>query len=320
MKKQWFMRCIAEVAVLLAALTLAGCGGKAKRTDTTSSGMAVLAADATFSDVMQQEVDVFEVAYPKASLYPIFTDEGNALALLMSDSVRMAVVARDFTEDEKLYIKGMNEQLIPRSCKIAEDGVALIVHRDNPDTLMSLATLRRIMTGEITSWQEVGRNDGQGEIGVVFDLLNSSTARFIRDSICGGDKLYGGLRSLRGSREVLEWVENNPSALGVIGVGWISNPHDSLHLSFSDRIRVVSLSRTHPATPADSYKPYPAYLHLRKYPLTRDIYVLLTDLRGTLPSGFTNFIAGERGQRIILKAGLVPATMPLRTVVTRDEL
>lgn len=302
-------------------LSLWGCGnGKVKRTDTTTSGMAELVCDASFSDIVRQQIDVFETLYPKASLYPGYTDEADALRLLMADSVRMAVVARDFTEDEKLLLKAMNEQLIPRSQKIAVDGVALIVHPQNSDTLMSMESLRGIMTGGITSWEQLGGGSRLGDINVVFDHPNSSTARFIRDSICGGGKLYEGLRSLRSSAEVLEWVERTPGALGVIGVGWISNPHDSLHLSFSDRVRVVSLSREHPATEYNAFKPVPAYLHLRKYPLTRDIYVLLTDLRGTLPSGFTNFIAGERGQRIILKAGLVPATMPLRTVLTRDEL
>lgn len=300
---------------------LAGCGqGRVKRTDTTTSGIAMVVSDASFSDIVQQQVDVFESLYPKASLYPVFTDEAEAIGMVMSDSVRMAVVTRDFTEDEKTYLKALNEQLIPRSQRIAVDGIALIVHPGNTDTMMSTATIRRIMSGEITSWDELGGGSRLGEISVVFDHPNSSTARFIRDSICEGGKLSPELRSLRNSSEVLEWVEKTPGAMGVIGVGWISNPHDSLHLSFNNRIRVVSVSSEHPATAANSFKPVPAYLHLRKYPLTRDIYVLLTDLRGTLPSGFTNFIAGERGQRIVLKAGLVPSTMPLRTVVTRDNL
>jgi phosphate transport system substrate-binding protein len=102
--------------------------------------------------------------------------------------------------------------------------------------------------------------------------------------------------------------------MGIIGVNWISNPNDTTQLSFNKQIRVMSVSRTHPATVSNTYKPYPVYLHLHYYPLVRDIYVALTDLRGTLPAGFAHFMLGERGQRIILKSGLVPATQPLRTV------
>jgi len=38
-----------------------------------------------------------------------------------------------------------------------------------------------------------------------------------------------------------------------------------------------------------------------------------------LGSGFISFVAGEKGQRIILKSGLVPATMPIRLVKVKKE-
>jgi phosphate transport system substrate-binding protein len=38
-----------------------------------------------------------------------------------------------------------------------------------------------------------------------------------------------------------------------------------------------------------------------------------------LGSGFVSFVAGEKGQRIILKSGLVPATMPIRIIQTKKE-
>lgn len=69
------------------------------------------------------------------------------------------------------------------------------------------------------------------------------------------------------------------------------------------------------------YKPYQAYLALRQYPLTHDIYILVNDPRGALPTGLMTFLTGERGQRIILKSGLVPATQPvnIRQVGIKDE-
>ena len=50
------------------------------------------------------------------------------------------------------------------------------------------------------------------------------------------------------------------------------------------------------------------------------IYILLNDPRSALPTGLTSFFAGARGQRIILKAGLLPATMPVNIVNVRDQL
>jgi phosphate transport system substrate-binding protein len=36
--------------------------------------------------------------------------------------------------------------------------------------------------------------------------------------------------------------------------------------------------------------------------------------RAGLVTGFVSFVAGEKGQRMILKSGLVPATIPSRIV------
>jgi len=48
--------------------------------------------------------------------------------------------------------------------------------------------------------------------------------------------------------------------------------------------------------------------------LWREVYILSKEAYTGLGTGFTAFVASERGQRIVLKFGLVPATMPVRLV------
>ena len=86
-----------------------------------------------------------------------------------------------------------------------------------------------------------------------------------------------------------------------------------------NEIRVMSVSADDVATVENSYKPYQAYLYYGNYPLARPIYVLLNDPRNALPWGFASFLTSDRGQRIILKSGLVPATQPVRIVDVKDE-
>jgi phosphate transport system substrate-binding protein len=268
---------------------------------------------------VQEEVDVFEALNQKAFLMPVFTSEKESVEHLLKDSIRLAILARDLTEAEKLQITAVNRQLSPRSQKIGIDGIALIVHKSNRDSLISIKTLREVMTGKIATWKQLNASSKLDSIAVVFDHPSSSTVHFIRDSVCGEPLAGSHLHTMWNNRAVLDYVAKNPNALGVIGVNWISNPHDSTQLSFNSKIRVMAVSRAHPATYTNSYKPYPAYLYLRNYPLTRDVYVVLTDLRGTLLSGFTSFLSSDRGQRIILKSGLVPATKPIRTVQIKEH-
>ena len=155
---------------------------------------------------------------------------------------------------------------------------------------------------------------------MVFDNKNSSTVRFAIDSICGGKPLAeGNVSALKTNQQVIDYVAKNPDAMGVIGVNWLGNRSDTTNLSFREEIRVMSVSAEDIATPANSYKPYQAYLFYGNYPLARSIYALLNDPRSGLPWGFASFMTSDKGQRIILKSGLVPATQPVRIVHVKDE-
>ena len=288
------------------------------RTDTPTSGEALIAADECLLPVINEEIDVFTLLNVDATIIPVFTSESELFDLLLSDSIRMIVAARDITDAEKQQLKAMKRP--PRSQKIAIDGIALIINIENKDSLLSVFDLKKIITGEIQDWNAVSSAKVKDRpITVVFDRQNSSTLRFIQDSICKGENLGSNVVAAKSNLEVLSYVATHPNAIGVIGVNWISNPNDPTKLSFDNSIRVVSLSREVNPTEDNSYKPFPAYLATGDYPLTRDIYAIISDPLGGLPSGFMTFITGDSGQRIILKAGLVPATRPTRLINLKNE-
>lgn len=140
------------------------------------------------------------------------------------------------------------------------------------------------------------------------------------DSICNGKPLAeGNVSALRTNQQVINYVAQNPDAIGVIGVNWLGNRSDTTNLSFREEIRVMAVSAEDVATPGNSYKPYQAYLYYGNYPLARPIYAILNDPRNGLPWGFTSFMTSDKGQRIILKSGLVPATQPIRVVHVNGE-
>jgi phosphate transport system substrate-binding protein len=107
--------------------------------------------------------------------------------------------------------------------------------------------------------------------------------------------------------------------MGVIGINWISNPYDSTKLTFNETIRVMAIGTTEKIDADSAYQPVPYYLYSGDYPLIRDIYLILTDLRGTLPAGMVKFFASDAGRRIILNAGLVPNIRPSREINIKDN-
>lgn len=301
-------------------ITLSACNSKPKDglTDTYTSGVITIAADESFQPIVQEEIDVFEGTFAMAGIVPRYTTEVEAINLLLADSVRLAITTRTLTPEEMNSFH--SRKFFPREIKLATDGLALIVNRQNPDTLISVRDIRRILTGEVTDWKTVCPDSPLKDITVVFDNKNSSTVRFAIDSVCGGKPLSAtGVKAMKTNQQVMDYVAKTPDAIGVIGVNWLGNRSDTTNLSFRDEIRVLSVSAESVATPENSYKPYQAYLFYGNYPLARSIYVLLNDPRNALPWGFTSFLTSDRGQRIILKSGLVPATQPVRVVDVKDE-
>lgn len=298
---------------------LSACQGKPKdsRTDTYTSGVIAIAADESFRPIVQEEIDVFEGLTPLAGIVPRYVTEVEAVNLLLKDSLRLAITSRRLTPEEMNSFN--SRKFFPQEIKIAIDGLALITNPNNPDSLITVNELRSILTGETKRWKELYPSSRLGDIRLVFDNKNSSTVRFAADSICKGAPLSSDLKALKTNREVIDYVAQTPDAIGIIGVNWLSDRNDSTGLSFSCEVRLMSVSAAAEATPQNSFKPYQAYLYYGDYPLTRSIYALLNDPRSALPWGFASFLASDRGQRIILKSGLVPATQPVRVVNVKDE-
>lgn len=314
MKKQFWLIGICVLGML------AACNRKPKDglTDTYTSGVIEIAADESFQPIVQEEIDVFEGTFPLAGIVPLYTTEVDAVNLLLKDSVRLAITTRTLTAEEMNSFH--SRKFYPREIKLGTDGLALIVNRQNPDSLISVNDIRRILTGEVKNWKEIYPKSPLKEIRVVFDNRNSSTVRFATDSICGGKSLSTTeVKALRTNQQVIDYVAQTPDAIGVIGVNWLGNRSDTTNFSFRDEIRIMFVSAEQKATLENSYRPYQAYLYYGNYPLARPIYILLNDPRNSLPWGFASFLTSDRGQRIILKSGLVPATQPVRIVDVKDE-
>lgn len=296
--------------------------GKSKTSDapddTPTSGVIEIAVDECFAPIIEEETAVFESIYPGTGIVPRFSGETETINALLKDSVWLAITARPLTTGEIDYMN--SKKLYPRSIPIAKDAIALIANKENPDSIIGVPTLKEVLTGKIRDWKELSPSNSLGRIEVVFDHPNSSTVRYAIDSICGDTPLSPLLQAEKSNRAVIDYVAKTPGALGIIGANWISNPLDTTHLSFSDKIKVMHVSRYREANLNNSFQPYQAYIALGDYPMVRDVYILLSEPRTGLASGYTSFITSDRGQRIILKSGMLPITQPIRLVNVRDKL
>lgn len=302
------------------ALVVTGCNDKPnsdRYTDTPTAGKISIAVDESFRPIIDAVLPVFHAMYKYAEIKPKYLPEVSALNLLLKDNVRLAVVSRPLNAKEMSYFH--SKKLFPQIVPVAVDGIAVILNPSNPDTLFSISQLRKMMLGSITDWKQINPRSKLGKIKVVFDNPNSSTVRFVVDSLTKTGNLSNQLSAMSYNLDVVDFVSNNPNAIGLIGVSWISDSRDPKCMSFLNRIKVAGISAADVATANNSYQPFQAYIATGKYPLTRFVYMVLTEPRAGLGTGFLSFVSSDKGQRIILKTGILPYTQPVRIVNISDE-
>jgi len=314
------MNKFALAAVVGFSILILGCNRKNagdKYTDTPTTGKVEIAVDETFQPIIEAELQVFHAIYRYATIRPKYLPEVDVFNLLLHDSVRLAIVSRPLTAKEMDYFH--SKKFFPKEVPVAVDGIAILVNPSNPDTLFSISQLRKIMLGEITQWTQINPDSKLGEIKVVFDNPNSSTVRFVVDSITKTKNLGKQLSGMQYNMDVVDFISKTPNAIGVIGVSWISDSRDTKSLSFLKKVKVAGISATEPVTSGNCYQPFQAYIATGKYPLTRFVYMVITEPRVGLGTGFTSFVASDKGQRIILKTGILPYIEPQRIVNVKEE-
>ena len=306
-----------KIYFLLPLFFLASCGTDFKKpySDTPTSGIVKISSDETLQPLLDSEKDTFMGLYQYAKLNVTHSAEAKCFNDLINDSAKVIIVTRQLNDKENTYFKSRN--LIPVTTKIALDAIAIIVNKNNPDSLLSIKQLTSILKGKSTNWNQLFPTSKLGKISVVFDNNGSSNVRYLKDKLLDGKDFAPSCFASESNPAVIKYVEENINAIGIIGVSWISDFESKESQSFLSKIKVLDItSSDNPIYPDDYYKPYQAYIALSQYPLIREVYMINREGRAGLGTGFVSFVAGDAGQRIIRMAGLLPATMPVRLIKT----
>ena len=105
------------VGVILSGTTLSSC--RKAPTNTSTSGLATIVCDATFENIMNQEIDVFEYTTKgNASIIPYYVSEKDAVDSLLDMNTKTIVIPRELTQKEKDYLVAQKKN--PRCNRIGD--------------------------------------------------------------------------------------------------------------------------------------------------------------------------------------------------------
>jgi len=290
--------------LLISLLFVLACQNKSTdKLDTIIKGKATIYVDESILPIVEDEEAVFETQY-EAKLHLVPQSENEVLNALLNDTAKIAILTRKLSDKE--LKKFQAKKIVPRITPFATDAVALIRNKTSNDTLIALKDVIDFINGKTV----------QSIKGLVFDNANSSTVRYFNEVTGETITNKKNIFSFKTNEEVIKYVANNDGMVGVIGINWIFQPP----LSLQETVDKVNIMGIKGLNTNDYFSPTQDNLASGNYPLARHLYIINCQGYSGLGMGFASFLGGERGQRIILKSGLVPERIPTRKIRIRNTI
>jgi phosphate transport system substrate-binding protein len=295
--------------IYIAAFTLVLFSCTSNQSDTPVGGNIRILADESFQPIVDAEIDVFQSLYKKTSIQAEYKTENEVMTSFLQSETDMVVAARRLSETEKKYMKEAQKSYMENI--LAYDAVALVVHKDNPVASLSLAQLEAVFAAKSTTWDQLG-SAVKEDIYLVMDNSNSGNFNYLKNMFSfETEKLK--ISSAGSNKKVLEYVQTNKNAIGIIGINHISDLDSPEVKDIVKSIQILDIQ----GEDGIAYSPFQSDLASGNYPLRREIVLITTAKKSGLAAGFTAFLLSDRGQRIVLKSGLVPSQIPGREIVVR---
>ena len=184
------------LAAVLVASTMAGCSHEMSGTVTTDGSTSM-------EKVIGALGEAFETQNRNTTFTYNPTGSGSGIQAVLEGRCDIGLSSRDLKDEEAA--QGLTGTVL------AYDGIAVIVHPDNPVSDLDVDTIAKIYTGEITNWKDVGGNDA--EIVLIGREAGSGT-RDGFESITGTADACRYRQELTATGDVITTVSQNPDAIG----------------------------------------------------------------------------------------------------------
>lgn len=222
---------------------------------------------------------------------------GTGIASLLNGTCDIAETSRRMKPKEiKLAEK---RGIHPVEFKVALDGIAVVVHPDNPVDKLTLSQLKDIFTGRITNWKELGGKDSK--IVVLSREVNSGTHVYFKEHVLrGGDpnsreEFCSQALLMPSSQAIADEVAQNLQAIGYYGMGYIGPRQKAMAIAKDEKSSYI----------------LPTIDNVIKgtYPISRPLFMYTNGEPKGLVKNFLDFILSEEGQKIVLKLDFVPLNL-----------
>lgn len=224
---------------------------------------------------------------------------------LAAGTCDLGMASRAISEEEaaKIQAAGLGNLRSPASEHVlALDGIAVIVHPNNPLRALDRGVLHDIFTGKITDWSALG--GAAAPIRVLARDGKSGTFDTFKHLVLGKGELRAGAERFAHSDELSDAVASDPTAIGFIGLAYVR----------SARALAVSEPGAQPMLPTSFTVATEGYM------LSRRLYFYTSPKsRSPLVAELISHALSPRGQTVVAGAQFVDLGLTLRDEEPCDE-
>lgn len=241
----------------------------------------------TLINMVQKLAEVYMAKNPGIAIAVTGGGSGTGIAALVNGKCDIANASRGIKakEVEQANARGVD----PRRVVVAIDGLAIVVHCDNPVERLTLEQIGKIYKGEITNWQDLGGRNAP--ITLYGRQSNSGTYDFMKEVVMYGEYSTA-LKSMNGNAQIIEAIAQDTSGIGYVGVGYAKDAKGVKALLVASKPAMGYFS---PLNAID--------VKSGKYPVSRPLNQYINGTPTGAVKAFLEFELSEAGQSIVEQEG-----------------
>lgn len=260
-----------------------------------NKGTAEMYVESSVYPIVEDLNEVFKSYYDNADIQLKMLSQNEILSAIYKDTSRLAVMPKDFLSKELEAFKG---KVVPKITPIAKDAVLFITQKQATDTLINYKDVVGVFKGTISS----------DKIFVFHDANSAIVSQIMQDAEV--KEVSGKVYYASSIEEIVSYITKNKNAIGVVGINWMVQPDKKIQ----EGIKELRSMWVYSDSLKQYFAPSQSTIADNSYPLVRTINIVDVQGKTGLGTGFASFAASDKGQRIVLKSGLMPITMPKREI------
>lgn len=141
---------------------------------------------------------------------------GTGITSLINGFVDAAQSSREIKESELESAERSGIEII--EWIVAYDALAIITHRDNPVSTITMEDLKNIYCGIYTNWSQLGGED----IPIVLYGRDSASGSYdyFKEAVLDGENYATKMQQFSSNALIVAEVESNPGGIGYVGIGY----------------------------------------------------------------------------------------------------